>query len=367
MARRGFRHTFQAPFPPFSSCGIVAIECWELGGRGQSAVRVVFGGPMGRRGVRAGVGQIARIGAVVAFSLALAHCGKSNIDPKYGVAASPRVVDPGEAVPKGGGRYSVGKPYVVAGRTYVPEENNGYSAEGLASWYGDDFHGRLTANREIFDMRSLTAAHPTLPLPSYVRVTNLSNRRSLIVRVNDRGPYHGNRLIDVSVRAAKLLDFHERGVTKVRVDYVGRAALEGSDDTKLAATLRHGSDAPAPSPVMVASAKKFLPEFFDPNPIVRPTAPASVERPAEPRYQTASAGVAVPAPAPRAATVARAPIAPPQVTAQPARTPAAEPAVSFESRFAPAMQMPVTWSRTEPLSAFAPARSDNIMTGRGLY
>ncbi len=322
---------------------------------------------MGRRSVRAGVDQIARIGVVVAFSLVLAHCGKSNIDPKYGVAASPRVVEAGEPVPKGGGRYSVGKPYVVAGRTYVPEENNGYSAEGMASWYGDDFHGRLTANREVFDMHSLTAAHPTLPLPSYVRVTNLSNRRSLIVRVNDRGPYHGNRVIDVSVRAAKLLDFHSRGVTKVRVDYVGRAALEGSDDTKLATTLRHGTDAPAPSPVMVASAKKFIPEFFDPNPIVRAPAQASAERPVEPRYQTASAGVVVPAPAPRVATVSRAPIAPRQAAAQPARTAAAEPAMSFESRFAPVMQMPAMPSRTEPVSAFAPTRSDNVMTGRGLY
>ena len=119
-----------------------------------------------------------------------------------------------------------------------PEENASYSAEGLASWYGEDFHGRATANGEVYDMTSISAAHPTLPIPSYVRVTNLANQRSIIVRVNDRGPYHANRVIDVSVRTAKLLGFYDNGVTRVRVDYVGRAALEGSDDTRLAATLR---------------------------------------------------------------------------------------------------------------------------------
>src|SRR5262249_57635917 len=116
-----------------------------------------------------------------------------GVDPRYGGAASPRGVEPGEPVPKGGGAYRVGKPYWVAGRMYVPEENRSYRAEGLASWYGEDFHGRLTANGEVFDMQSISAAHPTLPMPCYVRVTNLVNRKSLIVRVNDRGPYHRNR------------------------------------------------------------------------------------------------------------------------------------------------------------------------------
>src|SRR5436309_16072533 len=99
----------------------------------------------------------------------------SRVDPKYGVSSSPRVVAYGEAVPKGGGTYRVGKPYTVAGRVYVPEEDPNYRAEGMASWYGDDFHGRLTANGEVFDMASLTAAHPTLPLPSYARVATRAN------------------------------------------------------------------------------------------------------------------------------------------------------------------------------------------------
>ncbi|WP_299715180.1 septal ring lytic transglycosylase RlpA family protein, partial [Tardiphaga sp.] len=141
--------------------------------------------------------RAARAAAAVSACLALANCASSGkmsrVDPKYGVSSSPRVVGMGEPVPKGGGTYRVGKPYTVGGRVYVPEENLNYRAEGLASWYGDDFHGRLTANGEVFDMASLTAAHPTLPIPSYARVTNLGNGKSLIVRINDRGPYHGNR------------------------------------------------------------------------------------------------------------------------------------------------------------------------------
>lgn len=100
----------------------------------------------------------------------------------------------------------------------------GYSAVGLASWYGADFHGRRTADGETFNMHSLTAAHRTLPLQCTVRVTNLANHRSLLVRVNDRGPFVGNRLIDLSAQSAKLLGFYDRGVARVKVDYVGPAA-----------------------------------------------------------------------------------------------------------------------------------------------
>jgi len=210
--------------------------------------------------------RAARGAAAVAACLVLANCASSGkfagrVDPKYGVSSSPRVVAMGEPVPKGGGTYRVGKPYTVAGRVYVPEEDTGYREEGMASWYGDDFHGRLTANGEIFDMASLTAAHPTLPMPCYARVTNLSNGKSLIVRVNDRGPYHGNRLIDVSNRAAELLEFKGNGVARVRVEYVARAPLEGSDDRQLVATLRTGVPAPSPSMVRVASARPFVPEL----------------------------------------------------------------------------------------------------------
>lgn len=221
--------------------------------------------------------------AAAAACLALANCSSSGIasriDPKYGVSSSPRVVALGDPVPKGGGTYRVGKPYVVAGRVYVPEEDVNYREEGLASWYGDDFHGRLTANGEVFDMASLSAAHPTLPMPCYARVTNLSNGKSLIVRVNDRGPYHNNRLMDVSSRAAELLEFKNHGVARVRVEYVGRAPLEGSDDRQLVATLRTGIPAPSPSLVRLASARPFVPEISPSARQIRGEVPLPEERP----------------------------------------------------------------------------------------
>jgi rare lipoprotein A len=226
----------------------------------------------------------ARFAAVAGACLMLAACGSASkltnrLDPKYGVSASPRVVESGEPVPKGGGTYRVGRPYTVAGRLYVPEEDRTYSAIGLASWYGDDFHGRQTANGEVFDMTSISAAHPTLPMPSYARVTNLSNGKSLIVRVNDRGPFHANRVMDVSYRAAKLLEFERSGTARVRVEYVGRASLDGSDDRQLMATLRTGEPAPTPSAVMVASAKPFVPELASMRGTIRGDIPLPEGRP----------------------------------------------------------------------------------------
>src|SRR6195952_5150742 len=229
------------------------------------------------------VSRAVRVAAVAGACLLLANCAQngkfSRVDPKYGVSSSPRVVAMGEPVPKGGGTYRIGKPYTVAGRVYVPEEDVNYREEGLASWYGDDFHGRQTANGEVFDMTSLTAAHPTLPIPSYARVTNVKNGKSLIVRVNDRGPYHGNRLIDVSNKAAELLEFKANGVAKVRVEYVGRAPLEGSDDRQLMATLRTGGPAPSPSAVRVASARPFVPEISSSAGRIRGEVPMPEGRP----------------------------------------------------------------------------------------
>jgi rare lipoprotein A len=241
---------------------------------------------LGRMGIRRPdqIMVTARGAVAIAACLVLANCASSGkfanrVDPKYGVSSSPRVVEFGEPVPKGGGTYRVGKPYTVAGRVYVPEEDLNYREEGLASWYGDDFHGRLTANGEIFDMGALTAAHPTLPMPCYARVTNISNGKSLIVRVNDRGPYHGNRLIDVSNRAAELLEFKGNGVARVRVEYVGRAPLEGSDDLQLMATLRTGVPAPSPSLVRVASARPFVPEVTSHAHPIRGDVPVPEGRP----------------------------------------------------------------------------------------
>ena len=117
-----------------------------------------------------------------------------------------------------GGVYKVGNPYKIMGKWYYPKEDYSYSEVGVASWYGKDFHAKTTANGEKYDMNSLTAAHRTLPLPSIVKVTNLENGRSLVLRVNDRGPYAKNRIIDVSRRASQLLGFFTQGTTKVRVE-----------------------------------------------------------------------------------------------------------------------------------------------------
>lgn len=168
-------------------------------------------------------------------------------ESEYGVKASPRVSNLRSRLPRGGGREQVGRPYKIKGKWYYPKEQPGYSKTGKASWYGDAFHGRLTANGEIYDMTHLTAAHPTMPLPSYARVTNLKNGSSVLVRVNDRGPYAHGRIIDLSKRAAEMLDYTHSGIAEVKVDYVGRAPLEGRDDEYLLASYRPGKAGPDPS------------------------------------------------------------------------------------------------------------------------
>src|SRR5947199_2745111 len=135
----------------------------------------------------------------------------------------------------GGGSYRVGKPYQIGDSWYYPHEQPSYDETGVASWYGPTFYGKPTANGEIYDGVGLTAAHRTLPLPVNVRVTNLENGKSLVVRVNDRGPFAQGRIIDVSKRAAELLGFYAKGTAKVRVTYLGRADVPNGrspDDTE---------------------------------------------------------------------------------------------------------------------------------------
>ena len=198
----------------------------------------------------------ARLLCMVILASGLAACGstsksRSKSSPsyistkskfsvsEYGVAASPRV-SAAKRPKKGGGRDMVGKPYRVRGKWYTPKEDKNYDKAGLASWYGPNFHGRLTANGEIYDQFHISAAHPTFPLPSYARVTNKKNGNSVIVRVNDRGPYAHGRIIDVSNRAAELLDMKHDGVAAVRVEYIGRAPVEGDDTRFLMASYRPG-------------------------------------------------------------------------------------------------------------------------------
>jgi rare lipoprotein A len=307
---------------------------------------------MGRQVTAMFGAEMVRRAALAAGCLVLAHCSGPFVSKEF----SPRVVEEGEPVPKGGGAYKLGKPYNVNGRTYVPAENSHYRAEGVASWYGRDFHGRLTANGEVYDMHSISAAHTTLPMPSYVRVTNLDNGKSIVVRVNDRGPYHRNRVIDLSIGTAKALEFYHRGIARVRVEYVGRAPIEGSDDTMLLATLRDGSPAPAPSKVMVAAAKPFVPKPEEEEAKVAPPQPQR-------SYALASASSR-----PAAKPVSLSDVASgDHGKTKPAPRPAYASAVAPE----PAPPAPAPATAAASMFGFAPFRPEGnplgFMSGRGLY
>ena len=152
-----------------------------------------------------------------------------------------------------GKRYKVGSAYQIKGNWYYPKEDFSYSETGVASWYGPNFHGKQTANGAIFDMNKVSAAHKTLPMPSMVRVTNLENGRSLKVKVNDRGPYAHNRIIDMSRRAAQLLGFKEKGTALVKVE-----VLE-AESRQLAALMTGNAmehpPAPSASPSIIVEAE----------------------------------------------------------------------------------------------------------------
>jgi rare lipoprotein A len=183
--------------------------------------------------------RIWNLAGVLLASAALAAC----VTPKYGA-------HPGRtaSAPPSAGGYKVGKPYQIGGIWYVPREDPDYDKVGIGSWYGDAFHMKATANGELFDMNAVTAAHTTLPLPSIVEVTNLENGRKIQVRVNDRGPFVDNRIIDLSREAARQLGYERSGVAKVRVRYVGPAPLLGRD-----AGVRYASAPVGPPPAPLAN------------------------------------------------------------------------------------------------------------------
>ncbi len=182
--------------------------------------------------------RLARNGLVlVAVGLAAAGCAShkqtARQDPFAG-KGSP--IYPGNGpVPWGGGKYYVGKPYQVAGQWFEPKEQPGYDKKGVASWYGEDFNRRKTSNGEWFDMNRLTAASATLPLPSYVKVTNLENGREIVVRVNDRGPFVNTRIMDMSKAGADALGYLDKGTTTVRVQYLGPAPIDDNGGKHLLA------------------------------------------------------------------------------------------------------------------------------------
>ncbi|MGV6800516.1 MAG: septal ring lytic transglycosylase RlpA family protein [bacterium] len=172
---------------------------------------------------------------IAGFGLSLAACVSGDTLPP-----APRTVDMSGSAPQtgpvSGGEQTTrppiatphrktGKPYKVAGVWYYPEDDPDYNKTGIGSWYGPKFHGKKTANGEVFDMNRLTAAHPTLPLPSLLRVTNLQNNKQVVVRLNDRGPFADSRLIDLSREAAEQLGYKDDGLAELRVEYLGEASL----------------------------------------------------------------------------------------------------------------------------------------------
>lgn len=181
------------------------------------------GGAGACAGLSARVRLCLALALIASLGACIAACGGD------GERLGERVIPLGQPVPKGGGVYMLGKPYEVGGIWYTPREEPGYNRVGRASWYGELFHGRRTANGEIYDMDRLSAASPTLPLPVYAQVTNLANGRTIVVRVNDRGPYANDRILDLSRHSAEVLGFRASGTALVRVKYLGRAPLSGDD------------------------------------------------------------------------------------------------------------------------------------------
>lgn len=160
------------------------------------------------------------------------------------------------------GKYKVGNPYKIKGKTYIPQETFSFTETGIASWYGPNFHGKKTANGEIYDQYELTAAHKTLQMPSLVRVTNLENGRAIVVRVNDRGPFHPGRVIDLSSRGADLLGFKSQGTAKVRLDVLGH------ESRQIAAAAKAGKDTSRVDVAALNKAGRLAP----PQPAKRPPA-----------------------------------------------------------------------------------------------
>ncbi|MEM7696476.1 MAG: septal ring lytic transglycosylase RlpA family protein [Pseudomonadota bacterium] len=191
----------------------------------------------------------------IVLSLAVAGCGGSisDITPALTTAA---VDKPAKTKATAKGYRKIGKPYKVGGRWYTPREDKDYDKVGVASWYGKQFHGKLTANGEKYNMHAMTAAHKTLPLPSYVRVTEKKSGKSIVVRVNDRGPFVKGRIIDLSKAAATKLGMLNKGHTKVRVEYLGPAPVNGSDRQTQVAAAKFNK---APKRGVVASVRSMLP------------------------------------------------------------------------------------------------------------
>jgi rare lipoprotein A len=273
--------------------------------------------------------QRAWILACAAGVLALGGCAETTL-AVHAAKQIGRTEQPGPQ-----GTYKIGDPYQINGTWYYPAEDYGYAESGIASFYGGEtrgtnFHGRYTANGELYDMNALTAAHQTLPLPSLVRVTNLENGRAIVLRVNDRGPFARGRIVDVSRRAAQLLGFEGQGTARVRVEVLAdesralKAAMlgQGAPEAVAVAAAPRGSvvsDALPPPPGARASsdvARAALPPPSSTLPPAPPTASSGRGRvaKAQPAARPAPPVVAQPAPA-QAAPATPAPVRRPAAAA----------------------------------------------------
>lgn len=212
------------------------------------------------------VGAFATVAACASSGGGHSASGKRWVAPSYIAGQYKQAQNNKYSTPKVSGstaQQKIGRPYQIAGRTYVPARQDDYNRTGIASWYGPNFHGKKTANGEIFDMNAMSAAHTTLPIPSLVRVTNLENNRSIIVRLNDRGPFVDNRLIDLSKRAAQELGYVRQGTAKVRVQYIGPAVTGSSRANVRQASTSRSDNAkiwPQPAAVSKSSSAQEWPE-----------------------------------------------------------------------------------------------------------
>jgi rare lipoprotein A len=225
---------------------------------------------------------------LLACAATLAGCTES----KLVVDQAKVITNPGPAKPM---PYKIGKPYQVNGIWYYPKADYEYRETGIASWYGPGFHGKRTANGEVYDENGLTAAHKTLPMPSMVRVTNLENGRSIQVRVNDRGPFSAGRIIDMTRRGAQLLGFIERGTARVRVDIMPQ------ESQQLAALASRAGGDNLPPPPQAAPAGDVSAGGLAPIPgskVSPGKAQPAVQAPAAPVAQPGTNIVAVPQPQP---------------------------------------------------------------------
>ena len=199
----------------------------------------------------------ARLPLLAITCLAIAACGGNKVKGDGPPSGSSRIPDmPGDAVPRPEPRskYGNGPVYEVFGKRYtVMPSSDGYRERGVASWYGKKFHGNLTSNRETYDMYEMTAAHKTLPLPTYVRVRNLRNNKSIVVRVNDRGPFVHNRIIDLSYSAAMKLDMIKDGTSLVEVTAINFERPQGDRPTRVSTPSAPPPPQAAPAPTDVSN------------------------------------------------------------------------------------------------------------------